>query len=251
MCAVNAVFYRPGGSAWALTEAQPETVERREDIFALSGSRLERHADALTIHLDERTAPWGRRLRGRVRIELEGGAAAPYSLDQAGDHQWWPIGAKARAIVELDAPSIQFRGSAYHDCNFGRVALEDSFASWNWSRAEVGDDVCILYDVVESDGHEAPLGLRLGRGGVEPLAASVQTELPRGSWGVDRATRGHGAASLVRPLEDTPFYTRSLLRTSFDGQPATAVHESLSMTRFVQPWVQFLLPFRIRRGRRA
>ena len=245
------MLYRPGGGAWALTEARPESVERREDLFSLSGSRIERTSDALTIHLDERTAPWGRALQGRVRIELHGGAPGPYTLDQPGDHHWWPIGARARAEVELDAPALRFRGSAYHDCNFGRVPLEDSFESWNWSRAEVGDDVCIVYDVREVDGTQRPFGIRLRRGGVEPLDASVDTRLPAGWWGVDRATRGHGDASVVRTLEDTPFYTRSLLRTSLDGRPTLAMHESLSMRRFVRPWVQFLLPFRIRRGWRA
>lgn len=251
MCAVNAVLYRRGGGSWALTEARPESVERRADLFALSGSRIERCDDVLTIHLDERTAPWGRALRGRVRIALHAGSAGPYTLDQPGDHHWWPIGARAGAEVELDAPALRFRGSAYHDCNFGRVPLEQSFDSWNWSRAETGDDVCVVYDVREVDGTQRPFGLRLGRGGVEPLEASMTTELSPGWWGVQRATRGHGEASIVRTLEDTPFYTRSLIRTTYDGRPALAMHESLSMTRFVRPWVQCLLPFRIRRGWRA
>lgn len=245
------MLYRPGGSAWAFTEARPGTIDRSAHVFALSGSRLERSAGALVVHLDERTAPWGRPLRGRVRVELEDGAPAPLALDHAREHQWWPVGAKAKAEVELDAPAVRFRGSAYHDCNFGSVPLEDTFASWNWSRTEVGDDVCIVYDVCERDGTAAPMGLRIAPGGVEPLRAEIPNALPRGSWGVERATRCHGEASVVRTLEDTPFYTRSLLRTTFDGRPTVTMHESLSMTRFVRPWVQFLLPFRLRRGRRA
>ncbi|MCR9163027.1 MAG: carotenoid 1,2-hydratase [Nannocystaceae bacterium] len=248
---MNAVLYRPGGGAWSLTEARPQSIERRADVFALSGSRIERDADTLTVHLDERTAPWGRALRGRVRIDLLAGAPSPFTLDQHGDHHWWPLGARARAEVELDAPAVRFRGSAYHDCNFGRVPLEDSFDSWNWSRAEVGDDVCITYDVHEVDGTQRPFGVRLAGGDVEPLVAPVATDLAPGRWGVRRQTRAHGEASVLRTLEDTPFYTRSLLRTTLDGRPALAMHESLSMQRFVQPWVQFLLPFRIRRGWRA
>src|SRR5690606_11370343 len=120
-----------------------------------------------------------------------------------------------------------------------------------WSRTDLGDDVCVVYDVLERDGAGAPLGLRLGPRGVQPLEAESRATLPRGSWGVERSTRSHGEASIVRTLEDTPFYTRSLLRTTFDGRPCLTMHESLSMTRFVKPWVQFLLPFRLRRGGRA
>ncbi len=250
-CAVNAVVYRPGSSVWAFTEAPEQSVERHANTFALSGSRVERDADSLTVHLDERTAPWGRPLRGRVRLDLLGGAPAPRALDRAGDHHWWPLGARARAEVELDAPSLRFSGSAYHDCNFGRVPLEDTFVGWSWSRAEVDDDVLILYDVLERDGTATPLGMRVTPEGTAPLHAPRGVELPAGGWGVPRSTRAHGDARVVRSLEDTPFYTRSLLQTTFEGRSVTAVHESLSMTRFVKPWVQFLLPFRIRRGWRA
>lgn len=245
------MLYRRRGSTWALTEARPESIERSPDAFALSGSRIERNGDSLVVHLDERTAPWGRPLKGRVRIDLEYGAPTPYRLDQAGDHHWWPIGARASAEVELDTPDVRFRGSAYHDCNFGRVPLEETFESWNWSRADVGDDVCILYDVRERDAAAAPLGLRLSSNDAQALTADTVSPLPGGWWGVERSTRAHGDARIVRTLEDTPFYTRSLLQTSFDGQDCTAMHESLSMTRFVKPWVQFLLPFRMRRGWRA
>lgn len=226
-------------------------MERRPDAFALSGSRLERSSDALVIHLDERSAPWGTPLRGKVRIALEAGAPVPFRLDRAGDHHWWPLGARATAEVELDAPSVSFRGSAYHDCNFGRVPLEATFSRWNWSRADVGDDVAIVYDVLERDGTAEPFGVRVTPTGVEPLYAATQIPLPNGGWGVGRATRAHGDASVVRTLEDTPFYTRSMLQSTFEGQRVLGMHESLDLERFTKPWVQFLLPFRIRRGWRA
>jgi carotenoid 1,2-hydratase len=51
-------------------------------------------------------------------------------------------------------------------------------------------------------------------------------------------------------LEDTPFYARSVLETEVFGKRATAMHESLSLTRFSKPWVQAMLPFRMPRVRR-
>lgn len=50
----------------------------------------------------------------------------------------------------------------------------------------------------------------------------------------------------VSMLEDTPFYTRSMIHTD-DHQ--AVMHESLSLARFRQRWVQFLLPFKTRRQR--
>ena len=48
-------------------------------------------------------------------------------------------------------------------------------------------------------------------------------------------------------LEDTPFYSRSVIETGLFGEQVTAVHESLSLDRFQAPWVQAMLPFRIPR----
>ena len=56
-----------------------------------------------------------------------------------------------------------------------------------------------------------------------------------------------GAATLVRNLEDAPFYTRNLLRTRLLGQDVAAVHESLDMDAWARPVVQAMLPVRMRR----
>ncbi|MDC6169194.1 hypothetical protein PO768_17395, partial [Paucibacter sp. XJ19-41] len=60
-----------------------------------------------------------------------------------------------------------------------------------------------------------------------------------------RSTRAAQAPELLATLESGPFYSRSLLRDPLDG--GLAVHESLSLQRFRQPWVQALLPFRMPR----
>lgn len=226
-------------------------MHRETDAFSLSRSTVRRDGDGLTIELDERCAPWGGRLRGRVRLDIEDGAPRPLTLDRDGQHRWWPVGARAVAQVDLERPRVRFTGSGYHDCNFGDVPLEQSFHSWNWSRADIGDDVGLIYDVVERDGTQCPRALRLHRGELSTMRADHHSPLPRAWWGMHGTTRAHGDARRRRLLEDTPFYTRSVLETVFDGNPVLAMHESLDMTRFVRPWVQRLLPFRIRRGWRA
>ena len=69
--------------------------------------------------------------------------------------------------------------------------------------------------------------------------------MPGSGWGVARSSRGLQQPRLLATLESGPFYCRSLLRDADDG--ALTVHESLSLQRFSQPWVQVLLPFRMPR----
>ena len=50
-------------------------------------------------------------------------------------------------------------------------------------------------------------------------------------------------------LEDSPFYSRTLLKWKTEEGEADAFHESLSLKRFRNPVVQVMLPFRMpRRG---
>jgi carotenoid 1,2-hydratase len=76
--------------------------------------------------------------------------------------------------------------------------------------------------------------------------------LPRTRWGLSRATWCAGQPSLVDTLEDGPFYSRSLWSPpgAVNESPGHwAMHESLSLDRFANPWVQAMLPFRMpRRG---
>jgi carotenoid 1,2-hydratase len=159
----------------------------------------------------------------------------------------------ARVEVELEEPRLRFSGSGYHDTNFGDEPLEAAFESWNWSRAELPDGAAILYDVERLAGDPLRLGRLFCRDGrVEPLEAPAPCPLPSGTWGEPRATRtdAGGRAQVVKTLETSPFYARSLLRTELGGASALSMHEALSLTRFTRGWVQFLLPFRMRSRRR-
>lgn len=69
--------------------------------------------------------------------------------------------------------------------------------------------------------------------------------LPKGRlWRVALPARIAGQViEGLKTLEDPPFYTRSQILTEAGG----FMHESLDLTRFCQPWVQLLLPFRMPR----
>jgi len=254
-CALNVALYREGGTRWAFTEHPRERVRRSAEALELGSSRLEWQDDALVIHVRERSAGLGLPLHGTVRLRPRGCFQHPLQLDPQGRHTWWAVAPRAEIEVEMERPGFRFRGSGYHDTNFGREPLERGFSTWDWSRAELREGTSVLYDARPRHGDASEHGLLFRDDGrVDVLAAPQHHVLPRTRWGVARAIRsdaGAEPARVQRTLEDTPFYSRSLVGTTLAGQPVTAVHESLSLDRFVNPVVQLMLPFRIRRGWRA
>ena len=60
-----------------------------------------------------------------------------------------------------------------------------------------------------------------------------------------RADRGH--ASVIKTWEDSPFYARSALKMSLFGQEVTAIQESISLDRLVNPVIQNMLPYKMPR----
>jgi len=249
-CAVNVALYGPS-PRWAYTERDASTLVRTQDRFALGATRLAWDDAGLTIEFDEVGAPLPRALRGEVRIDVSAVPDTTFALDEAGRHRWRPIAPVARARVRLASPRIAFEGAAYVDGNDGDEPLERAFRGWHWSRSHGGQGTAIAYDVEPRQGSPRSLALACDASGA---IATVETpplaRLPSTRWGVARATRADPGVApfVVRTLEDTPFYARSLVATSIGGRPVTAMHESLSLDRFARPWVRTLLPFRMRRG---
>ncbi|MEA1835076.1 carotenoid 1,2-hydratase [Methylobacterium durans] len=248
-CALNVVLYgRPG--RFCMTERGRAALARDADHIRIGPSAMEWDGAALTIRIDEVTAPIPRRVRGTVRLHPPGFTRGPFTLDAAGDHRWWPMAPSSPVEVRLDEPALAWRGTAYFDTNDGDTALEDSFTSWTWCRADMPDGAAILYDVRRRDGSGQNLSLRFDRTGARrdirpPLPAALP---PTGLWRIPRATRSDdGHARVLRTFEDTPFYARSLLASTLGGEPVQAVHESLSLARFRNPIVRLMLPFRMPR----
>ncbi len=249
-CAVNAVLYGPRGKKWAMTERPRSHVQRTCDGVAIGSSAISWDGSMLNIELSEVTAPLPSRIRGSVRVRPAGLSDTHYGLDPQGQHHWWPISPCAQVEVELEQPALRWSGGGYLDSNWGEVALEDSFTGWNWSRAKIGGDTAVLYDAVPRQGDPGLIALRFSpSGGVEAFDAPPNCGLPATGWRVRRETRADEgyAAKVQRTLEDAPFYSRSVLSTRILGEQGIAIHESLSMDRFVNPLVQAMLPFRMPR----
>jgi carotenoid 1,2-hydratase len=146
---------------------------------------------------------------------------------------------------------LKWSGNGYFDWNSGVVPLEESFRRWDWSRASDANGATIFYDVTLKDGRDEGLSLFIRPdGSIEEFEPPALCPLPRAPiWRMPRGTRSEGGAGgrIVKTLEDTPFYARSIVAARVAGRPVTAMHESLSLERFVLPVVQLMLPFRMPR----
>jgi carotenoid 1,2-hydratase len=253
-CALNVALYGAAGKRWAMTERGRGQLRQRADTLAIGPSALRWDGSALSVRIDEVTAPIPSRLRGEVRLRTRGLPGQTYALDPAGRHRWTPIAPCSRVEVELERPRLSWSGEAYFDSNAGDEPLENGFTRWDWCRAGLPDgDTVVLYDVTRRGGKNSSLALRFDRaGGVASFAPPPPVPLPRTFWRVQRGTRaeaGH-SASVAQTLEDAPFYARSVVKTRLLGEDVTAMHESLSLERFRAGWVQALLPFRMPRAAR-
>ena len=245
-CALNVALYGPHGKRWAMTERGRARVESSASTLKIGPSRLHWDGQALVFDIDEVTAPLPSRIRGRVRVIPHALVEHAARLDPEGHHYWCPIAPSARVEVQLDAPALRWSGEGYCDSNFGDEPLEARIQRWNWSRAAVDGGTAVLYDVLERSGGRTALALRFAKdGSVAGFESPPTVELPASGWRIARTTRSDdGTARIIRTLEDTPFYARSVVDARVLGAATQAVHESLDLDRFRSRVVQAMLPFK-------
>ena len=247
-CALNAVLYGRR-KHWALTERGRAQIDRTATRLAIGPSSIRWRGDDLVVDVDELTVPVPTRLRGRIVVRPRGLTNLSFVLDKHGRHRWWPAAPRAQVEVRLERPGVAWSGPAYLDVNAGDEPLEDAFARWNWSRAHLsGGRTAILYDVEHCDGVRQAIALEVGADGAARRfdPPPVKTLRPTPVWRMPRETRAQrrDRTSVERTLEDTPFYSRSVLNGRLLEDTALMMHESVSMQRFQRRWVQALLPFR-------
>jgi carotenoid 1,2-hydratase len=106
--------------------------------------------------------------------------------------------------------------------------------------------------VIEKNGATHSIACAFGRdGSVSALPIAGLHTASKTGWRMVRPYRSEaGEHGLIATVEDTPFYARSLVAQIIDGEKVTAIHESLSATRFASPIVQLMLPWRMPRRNR-
>ncbi|WP_051788405.1 hydroxyneurosporene synthase, partial [Acidiphilium sp. JA12-A1] len=230
------------------TERRRHCLRAEADSLAIGPSRLAVDARGLAAEIAEWSNPLPRRVRGTIRLVPHALEPTTYKLDAAGRHRWQPLAPCARIRVAFTAPELAWEGNAYLDRNDGDEPIAHAFRRWHWSRAATRQGAAILYHAERRDGGQTSLALGFAAGGgatafTPPPAAA----LPATRWRLARETRSDGGASLIRNLEDTPFYARARIGASLGGEAVEAVHETLDCDRLVHPAVQFMLPFRMPR----
>lgn len=256
--AFNVALYGPDGNAWAMTERARGALNRSAHRLQIGKSYLALDAGTLHIDFDEVFLPWPgqrllpKRMRGEMVLAPRFPAGQVFALDGEAHHHWSPIMPSARVEVIGDAfAGGGWSGEGYHDTNWGDRPLERDFIGWDWARGAVPDGGSVLtYDALLAGDDRKRLGLRFsGDGSLQPFELPQRQILPRGFWGVSGGIASVSAVAprLVRRLEDSPFYRRSLVETCLDGETITMMHETLDCRRLAMPLVRLMLPFRMPR----
>jgi carotenoid 1,2-hydratase len=250
-CAVNVAIYRKNVNRWTMTERPRGAVSRTANRFTVGPSQLDWDGTSLTIRIKEISVPIPARISGTVRIVPTAVTQQAFSLNEHGHHWWWPIAPCARVQVALDRPRLRWQGDGYFDMNGGDAPLECSFSDWQWSRGVTQNGTAILYEARRLDGSRVDLAVTYDpQGRMQIFEPPPVVMLKRTGWRIGRGVRSDGEASIVRTLEDAPFYARSIVSAKILGEPVTLMHESLSLDRFKMPLVQAMLPFRMPRARK-
>lgn len=249
--AINVAVYGATAKRWAMTERGRRAVSRERSAFAVGPSSLHWDGLALNIRVDEIGCPIPRRIRGSIRLVPLSIGRIAFALDGHGRHRWYPVAARARIEVDLEYPRVRWQGNGYLDSNDGDEPLEAGFERWDWCRADQGDCTAIVYDVFTAAGESRECAVEVADDGsiTETEATRGPSLAPTPIWRVPRALRvdDGGSAKVLRTLEDTPFYARSVLAATIGGRQVTAMHESLSLARLKNPLVRAMLPFRMPR----
>ena len=254
-CALNVALYGPK-ARWTMTERGEYAVKPERDQFAIGPSSVRWAGDCLIIDIEELDKrimnPFRRRVAGQIKVWPEMLNTEAFALDPAGTHLWHCLAPRARISVEMQAPELSWKGSAYLDSNRGSESLEEGFRVWHWSRAHLGKHVAVFYEGQRRDGSTFASALRFDSAGIPHEAELPPTApLPNTLWQMERVTRAdRGLARVRRTWEDSPFYTRSTLHARLYGEPVVAMQETLSLDRFCNPIVQQLIPHRMPRARR-
>lgn len=248
-------MYGRGGYRWSMTERGRRDLGRSADHLTIGPSSVRWSGGNLEIDINEICVPIPRALRGRVVVTPASAPSEPFALDAARRHIWQPIAPIARVVVEMDAPKLSWSGQAYVDSNLGSEPLEAAFRSWDWSRTIERDRTHIFYDIVARDGSVLSLAPVFGgapRADAPQVKLPGQVELKPSLWRVPRKVRSESpnATAVLEAWEDGPFYARTLVSTQLGSEPVRAVHETVSLSRFSQPVVKAMLPFRMPRRTR-
>jgi carotenoid 1,2-hydratase len=251
-CAINVALYTPTKKYWTMTERAKNAIQRTADNFTVGPSQLHWKDDTLTININERVPLLGQKIQGTIKVFVDQLFNYVVPLDDQQRHRWGPIAPHCKVEVSFKKPNLNWKGSAYLDSNEGDEAINKPFSEWDWSRAHLKDgSTAVIYDVRQKNGAERILATKFNRdGSTEQFLAPERVALDKTGWKIQRNMRSEldEKVSVLKTLEDTPFYARSMIASKLLGEPVISMHETLNIKRLESNVVQFMLPWRMPRN---
>ena len=253
-CAINVALYTPGRKRWTMTERGRTRTERSATHFRVGPSALQWDGKELVIDINERSAPIPLKVRGTVRFRTDTWFDWQMALEPSRQHRWGPLAPAGHISVDFAEPGISWSGHGYLDSNEGDEPLAHRFDEWDWSRGSLANGTsAVVYDVRTVSGSEHLIARQFHRdGSVSEFDPGPRRRLDRTAWLINRSIRssaGGPPPKIVRTLEDTPFYVRSLAQSSIGDETLLSVHETLNGPRLRSPLVRLMLPWRMPRLR--
>lgn len=249
---INVATYGPGGR-FTMTDRGKDALRQDQNTFQVGPSSLRWTGSELVIDINEMGAPpMVAPVRGTIRLTPSAMTKVELPLTSDGAHIWRPFAPVAKISVNLEKSGWTWDGHGYFDANFGTRALEDDFSFWTWGRYPVRDGALCAYDANRLDGSRVACGLSFSENGdAKVVDLPPQTPFRRSLWTVRRETRADPgvAPRQVMNMLDAPFYSRSMVQTTLNGEQTIGVHEALDLKRFRSPFLKPMLAVRVPRRR--
>ncbi|KIN70044.1 Hydroxyneurosporene dehydrogenase [Sulfitobacter noctilucicola] len=234
-----------------MTDRGTSALRTSPDQFTVGPSSMTWTGNDLIIDINEISSlPLVSRVRGRITVTPSAITSVELPLTPDGAHIWRPFAPVSRIKVDLEAKGWQFDGHGYFDSNFGTRPLETDFSYWTWGRYPTKAGATCFYDADRRDGTTLDAAIAFDTNGhASVTGAPPRTGFKRTLWALRRETRAdHGTTPRqVKPMLDAPFYSRSVVETSINGEKTQGVHEALDLERYASPLLKPMLAVRVPR----
>lgn len=249
-CCINVATYGKGGR-FTMTDRGASALRATPDALQVGPSAMRWTGSQLVIEIDEISSlPLVSRVRGTITLTPNAVTNVELPLTSDGAHVWRPFAPSSRIKVDLEAQGWQFDGHGYFDANFGTRPLEQDFSYWTWGRYPTQAGATCFYDANRRDGTALDAAIAFDHdGNAQLVEAPARTPFKRTLWALRRETRADPGTTprQVKAMLDAPFYSRSVVETTVNGETVQGVHEALDLDRYKQPLLKPMLAVRVPR----